>query len=160
MARPAARPRRAGLSDRGCDGGRARSCWDQSNEISVTVPDVAGASASPLVEPLLQSGGVVAGLVAGGEEQGDRPAGQSIEQVVDSRLRRLPFEFGVIGGLEVFPSRRIAVVAATQDIAWCDFLQPEIDLRPLPRQAAGPEPIHQDADAALRVRRLIDAFDA
>ena len=47
-----------------------------------------------------------------------------------------------------------------QSIAGGDFLQPKIDLRALARQAARPQPIHQDADAVRRVRRLIDALDA
>src|ERR1700730_4919301 len=54
---------------------------------------------------------------------------------------------------------RIAVEAAAQGVAPSYFLQPEIDLRPLARQTAGPQAIHQDADAVFRVRRLIDPFD-
>ena len=49
---------------------------------------------------------------------------------------------------------------AAQGVARCDFLQPEIDLRALPRQAAGPQPIHQYADAVRRIRQLLDAPNA
>ena len=50
--------------------------------------------------------------------------------------------------------------AVTQGIARRDFLKPQVDPRLFPRQAPGPEPIHQDSDAVFRVRQLIDTFDA
>src|SRR5205814_263519 len=74
--------------------------------------------------------------------------------------RRRLFEFGVIGGLEVFPARRIAMETAAQGVARRDFSQPQIDLRPLPREAARPQPIHQDANAVCGIRWFIDPFDA
>src|SRR5271165_295131 len=54
---------------------------------------------------------------------------------------------------------RIAVEAAAQSVARGYLLQPQLDLRPLPGQTAGPQAIHQDADAVFRGRRSIDAFD-
>ena len=79
--------------------------------------DLAGGSPGPLVEPLLQSHRVVAGFVTGGEEQGDGLMGQPIEKGAGRRLGRRPFKFGVIGGLEVFSTLRIAVEAAAQRVA-------------------------------------------
>ena len=52
----------------------------------------------------------------------DGLAVEAIEQVADRRLRRRPFEFGIVGGLEVFPSRRIAMVAPAQRVARRDLL--------------------------------------
>ena len=99
---------------------------------------------------------LVSSRAANSRVTGSRLSGASLEH---RRLRRLLFEFGVIGGLEVYPTRRVAVEAAAKRIARRDFLQPQVDLRPLPRQTAGPQAIHQDADAVFRVRRPIDAFD-
>ena len=48
---------------------------------------------------------------------------------------------------------------AAQGVARCDFLQPEIDLRALPRQAAGPQAIDQYADAVSSIGRLVHALD-
>src|SRR6516164_1131923 len=100
------------------------------------------ASACSIFQPLLQRNSVVAGLIAGGEQQGDGPTGQSLDQVMKGRLRRSPFEFGVISGLEVAPSGGIPVQAAAQGVARCDLLQPEIDFRALSRQTARPQPIY------------------
>src|SRR6516165_5216630 len=112
------------------------------------------------VEPLPQSDRVVAGFVARGEEEGDGLTAQPIEQTLDCRLRRRLAEFGIIGGLEFFPTRRIAVKAAAQGVAGGNLLQPKVDPRLFPRQAAGPKAVHQDADAVIVVGRVVDAFDA
>jgi hypothetical protein len=112
------------------------------------------------VEPFLQSDCVVAGLVVGGEEEGDGLAVQPLEQAMERRLRRRLAEFGIIGGLEFFPTRRIAVKAAAQGVARGNLLQPKVDPRLFPRQAAGPKAVHQDAHAVIVVGRVVDAFDA
>ena len=119
-----------------------------------------GGSLGPLVQPLLQGNGVVASFVAGGEKQGDGLPAQAIEQVSDRRLLQRLFEFGIIGGLEFIPSRRIAVEAAAQGIARGDFLQPKVDLRPLAQQPPRPQAINQNADPVFVARRLINTFDA
>ena len=53
-----------------------------------------------------------------GEEQGDGRSPQPIEQVADARLRRRLFEFGVVGGFEIFPGRGVAMIAAAQPVTW------------------------------------------
>src|SRR6516164_3009348 len=83
---------------------------------------------------------------------------QPIEQLANRRLRRRLFEFGEIGNLELFPMLGITMEAAAQRAARGYFLQPQLDLRSLPRQAARPQPIDQYANAVLRIGRLIDAL--
>src|ERR1700751_4018684 len=90
------------------------------------------------VEPFLQGDRVVAGLVAGGKEERDGLAAQPLEQAMERGVRRRLAQFGIIGGLEFFPTRRIAVKAAAQDAAGGYLLQPKVDLRPLPPQPARP----------------------
>src|SRR5215472_6074601 len=89
------------------------------------------------------------GLIAGGIEQRDWPMGQSLDQSIESRLRRGLCKFAVVSGLEAAPSRWIPMQPAAQRIARRDFLQPEIDLGALSRQTARPQPIHQYAECRV-----------
>src|SRR6516165_9627963 len=103
--------------------------------VSITCP---AGSAGARLQPLLQRGRVVMGLVARGEQQGDRRTGQPVEQVARGGLRRLAFEFRVIGGPECVPTGGIAVEPAAQRVARRKLLQPNRDLRLFARQPAWP----------------------
>ena len=80
--------------------------------------------------------------------------GEPIEQVANRRLRCRLAELGIIGGFEFFPPRRVAVEEAAQSIARGNFLQPQVDPRPFPRQPARPQAIDQNTSAVPVVRGL------
>jgi len=84
--------------------------------------------------------------------------GEPIEQVANRRLRCRLAELGIIGGFEFFPARRVAVEEAAQSIARGNFLQPQVDPRPFPRQPARPQAIDQNTSAVPVVRGFVDSF--
>src|SRR5580704_13337888 len=67
--------------------------------------------------------------------------GEPIEQVANRRLRC-----------------RLAVEEAAQSIARGNFLHPQVDPRPFPRQPARPQAIDQNTSAVPVVRGFVDSF--
>src|SRR5262249_41304492 len=111
------------------------------------------------LKPFLQRDCVVTGLVPCRKEQGDRSFGHTLAQLADGLLGCRLRQFGIIGGLELVPPRRVAMEEPAQCVARRDVLEPQPDLRALSRHAARPKAINQDTDAVLVVRRIVDPFD-
>jgi len=101
--------------------------------------------ASLLLHDLPEQQRTVVALVASGVDEGDSTLGAQRPEL--GQLPRPTVQFFAVAPAKLGPARHVMSEPASQLLAGSDLLEPPVERRPLPTQAARPQTFDQDAPA-------------